>query len=451
MAVNEVLDFFEIANAAGKKIASSDTIEAVKTSAQLFKKAKAISASANKYVVKYPVLVSSKIADVRSALAITKQIELECAKFIILAAGLKPIIGGNGNEITAQLNNIFTGENFKGMNLSVEPASDDEFYSAENYLNSIKNTVYQSFKKNSSFVKSVEMTDVDTFTEEGEQEPITSNQPNTNDIISQIGTITEKKPNRFEKDKFDDYFGEDMTKTVLNKLSKEGPTVIRLKLLFANPNGDTTPITIPLAVKATLTYIDDYDCKEILSGSRTFSSKFMTLIKVISGELCFKEWLFQFEKAKKDVEMEHKLGRTPFWRRLLSGKNKWKIKNTSQVLQKVLDKQTKFIKGMDKDDMPMCTIIFDYEDVNEGTSMRFERFLKDRRYADALLDEYMLLGMGIVDSTNSILYLFFAGEDGYRAIDITKAGSSGGGNSSSSDTASLIKLLDKSYTMMNRR
>lgn len=450
MAVNEVLDFFEIANAAGKKIASSDTIEAVKTSAQLFKKAKAISASANKYVVKYPVLVSSKIADIRSALAITKQIELECAKFIILAAGLKPIIGGNGNEITAQLNNIFTGESFKGMNLSIEPASDDEFYSAENYLNSIKNTVYQSFKKTSSFVKSVEMTDVDTFNEESEQEPVEVNSTVITDNAI-VQSPTERKPNRFEKDKFDDYFGEDINKTVLNKLSKEGPTVIRLKLLFANPNGDTTPITIPLAVKATLTYIDDYDCKEIISGSKTFSSKFMTLVKVISGELCFKEWLFQFEKAKQDVELEHKLGRTPFWRRLLSGKNKWKIKNTSQVLQKVLDKQTKFIKGMDKDDMPMCTIIFDYEDINESASMRFERFLKDRRYADALLDEYMLLGMGIVDSTNNILYLFFAGEDGYRTIDITKAGLSGGGNSSSSDTASLIKLLDKSYTMMNRR
>lgn len=489
--INELIDITKLAKELGNKAMDKESMEYIEKSAKLFKKAKAISASANKYTVVYPVLVSSRISDYKTALAITKQIELECARFIILAAGMKPIIGRSGNEINAQLNSIFTEESLKDFHFELSPATDEEFYSVENYLESIRNTVYKpKFKKVSSFVNSTEMIDENTALSDGESIDTSAEDEdnldsgnktkddkwNTDDEpylakclantdIQEFGRkkcsidimhpkddrgyeITDKaKKEELAKQLYESwelanktsgkagYVNDDLTKLV-----KEGPTIINLKFWVS---GENTAIDIPIAVKAVLKYVDSSDCADLLKRSKTFSSRFLTIVRLISGELCFKEWLLQLDEAKKDVEREKEIGHVPWYRNLLSGKTRWKTKNVLDVFKL----QNDFVRGKTKEDMPMCTIIFDSDEFENAAKMRISKVLNDRKIADNILNEYMLLAFGIVDNINEVLYLFFAGESEYRVIDINKVGTK---NSTDNTNVKLLDMLNKSIGVITR-
>lgn len=485
--INELIDITKLAKELGNKAMDKESMEYIEKSAKLFKKAKAISASANKYTVVYPVLVSSRISDYKTALAITKQIELECARFIILAAGMKPIIGRSGNEINAQLNSIFTEESLKDFHFELSSATDEEFYSVENYLESIRNTVYKpKFKKISSFVNSTEMVDENTALSDGESADTSAegednldsgnktkdedkktdflklclSNPDIIDFGRKIcaidienpkdengNVITNKdKKEEIAKDLFFKWKEFDQSKTYghvnddLTKLVKEGPTIINLKFWVS---GENTSIDIPIAVKAVLKYVDSSDCADLLKRSKTFSSRFLTIVRLISGELCFKEWLLQLDEAKKDVEREKEIGHVPWYRNLLSGKTRWKTKNVLDVFKL----QNDFIRGKTKEDMPMCTIIFDSDEFENAAKMRISKVLNDRKIADNILNEYMLLAFGIVDNINEVLYLFFAGESEYRVIDINKVGTK---NSTDNTNVKLLDMLNKSIGVITR-
>ena len=160
-AITELVDVVGIAKNITK---DNDNMKAVAETAKLFRNAKAISASANKYVVNYPVIVSTRVSNYKTALAIAKQVELECARFIILASGLDPVVSSN-DTVGNKLNNLFmTSE--ESLKFTITEASDEEFYSVENYLQSYYNLKKQdSFKKVSSFVQSKEMIDTDASSE----------------------------------------------------------------------------------------------------------------------------------------------------------------------------------------------------------------------------------------------------------------------------------------------
>lgn len=523
--INELVDITKLAKEIGNSKLDKDSMEYMEKTAKLFRKAKAISASANKYTVVYPVLVSSRISDYKTALAITKQIELECARFIILAAGLQPIIGGSGNEINTQLNTIFTQESLKNLHLELKPATDEEFYSTEYYLDNIRNIVYQpKFRKTSRFVNSIEMVDEDTANNPGENPDPTDttaednldNSSTSTDTSSTTDTTSEddepKDPEFYLKEvqkneemkdfgrKFlgididhptdengniisDKYKLGDKAQKIydeymqaengqaqkiynawnnnkwnyisarkensnsnkidqdLTKLTKEGPTIIKLRFWIS---GENTYVDIPLAVKAVLKYVDSSDCADLLKRSKTFSSRFMTLIRLISGELCFKEWLLQLDEAKKDVEREKEIGHVPWYRNLLSGKTRWKAKDILSIFKL----QNEFVKGKTKEDMPMCTIIFDSTEFEQNARLRISNLLNNRKYADNILNEYMLLAFGIVDNVNEILYLFYAGESEYRVIDLNNVGK--GAGSGSDTNAKLLQMLAASIGAMTR-
>ena len=89
-AINELFNIVGLAREADKQIkANPDKLQPV---AALFSKAKSISAQANKYVMEYPVACSTTISDFNVALAICKQVEFDCARFIILASGLNLLL-----------------------------------------------------------------------------------------------------------------------------------------------------------------------------------------------------------------------------------------------------------------------------------------------------------------------------------------------------------------------
>ena len=77
-AITELVDVVGIAKNITK---DNDNMKAVAETAKLFRNAKAISASANKYVVNYPVIVSTRVSNYKTALAIAKQKRLKRGGF----------------------------------------------------------------------------------------------------------------------------------------------------------------------------------------------------------------------------------------------------------------------------------------------------------------------------------------------------------------------------------
>lgn len=471
--LNELIDFGKLAKQVVNRVDPNDA-KYLEDSAKLFKKAKAISAAANKYTVVYPVLVSTRISDFKAAYAITKQIELECARFIILAAGLQPLIGDSAKnaEINNKINEIFTSsESLKNLHLEISNATNDDFYSCEHYIKNYEELSGKKLYNESRFIKSSEMVDGSMDGENVDDKDKGNNKEDRNiqltDEEKQFGrqvlgidvdnldrtadyqnyakkirdTYYENQVKNSTLNPKESRWNTDTLDKTLNDLSKEGPTIVRLKFILSKEN---TTIEIPLAVKAVLKYVDSSDCCDLIKRSKTFSSRFTTLIKLISGELCFKDWLFQFDEAKKDVEREQQLGHVPWYRNLLAGKNKYRTKNVLEVFKVTQD----FVKGKSKDDMPMCTVIFHAGEIEDITSCPLSKFLYKKDQFAKLIDEYMLLGAGIVDDVNNVLYLLFAGESDFRTIDITKAGSKSG---SQDVTSKLVTMLGQTVSTLNRR
>ena len=463
-AITELVDVVGIAKNITK---DNDNMKAVAETAKLFRNAKAISASANKYVVNYPVIVSTRVSNYKTALAIAKQVELECARFIILASGLDPVVSSN-NTVGNKLNNLFmTSE--ESLKFTITEASDEEFYSAENYLQSYYNLKKQdSFKKVSSFVQSKEMvdTDVSGVNSENEKEAVDQlNKENNTELNEdeeefarqQMGIDINsddfnKKPkdeqNKLKQDIKDTrktnitWEGDNAYQKNLSKLSKVGPTIIKIKLLL--DTNTTQYVEVPIAVKATLQYADSSDCVSLLRGTQTFSNKFQNLIKIISGETCFTEWLFQIEKAKNDVKREKELGKVPFYRNLINNKNRYKLKNLFGSIPLLKD----FVAKKSKKDMPICTIVVHHDELSEALGYRLSKIVDEPAIVQKIMDTYMLLGVGIVDDVNDIIYFLFSGEDSYRIVEIDKLGQ--GGNGGEDSSALLMKMLNSTIGALTR-
>lgn len=463
-AITELVDVVGIA----KKITKdNDNMKAVAETAKLFRNAKAISASANKYVVNYPVIVSTRVSNYKTALAIAKQVELECARFIILASGLDPVVSSN-DSVGNKLNNLFmTSE--ESLKFTITEASDEEFYSAENYLQSYYNLKKQdSFKKVSSFVQSKETIDTDASSEDSENEKEAVDQLNkeNNTELSEdeeefarqqmgidINSDDFNKKTKDEQNKLKQgikdtkktnitWEGDNAYQKNISKLSKVGPTIIKIKLLL---NTNTTQyVEVPIAVKATLQYADSSDCVSLLRGTQTFSNKFQNLIKIISGETCFTEWLFQIEKAKNDVKREKELGKVPFYRNLINNKNRYRLKNLFGSIPLLKD----FVAKKSKKDMPICTIVVHHDELSEALGYRLSKIVDEPAIVQKIMDTYMLLGVGIVDDVNDIIYFLFSGEDSYRIVEIDKLGQ--GGNGGEDSSALLMKMLNSTIGALTR-
>ena len=465
-AITELVDVVGIAKHITKD-KDNDNMKAVAETAKLFRNAKAISASANKYVVNYPVIVSTRVSNYKTALAIAKQVELECARFIILASGLDPVVSSN-DSVGNKLNNLFVTSE-ESLKFTITEASDEEFYSAENYLQSYYNLKKQdSFKKVSSFVQSKEMIDTDVSDKDSENEKETVDQLNkeNNSELSedeeefarqQMGIdVTSDDFNKKPKDEQNKlkqnikdtkktnitWEGDNAYQKNISKLSKVGPTIIKIKLLL---NTNTTQyVEVPIAVKATLQYADSSDCVSLLRGTQTFSNKFQNLIKIISGETCFTEWLFQIEKAKNDVKREKELGKVPFYRNLINNKNRYKLKNLFGSIPLLKD----FVAKKSKKDMPICTIVVHHDELSEALGYRLSKIVDEPAIVQKIMDTYMLLGVGIVDDVNDIIYFLFSGEDSYRIVEIDKLGQ--GGNGGEDSSALLMKMLNSTIGALTR-
>lgn len=389
----------------------------------LFGKARSISSAAAKYIIEYPVAISNRVSDFKTALSIAKQVELECARFIILTSGLNPVVDmSKDDSIKAHLSNLTTS--VEGLSFNIGEPNFREVLSAEEYMNDIYSAEeYNSFKK-SAFSQELQIVDVDSVAGD--------------DDLSAGGGVL---GNKLKDAKRETIKNATELNTTMNKLSKIGPTIINVNLILANDGGiSDKEISVPLAIKATLQYIDSTDITQIVENTNSSSKKLLDFIKLTSGQTrFFRGFLFQLDKVAADIERERQLGAYPFYRRLIDAKNRYRIKSIKEMIPII----GKFIGSKTQKDMPMCTIVVTTDELVDATKLHFNYILKNKQHIQNIIDTYMLLCFGIVDELNSVVYYFYSGIPEPTIIELSKLGNTGGddGNINAKLIESLAKVV----------
>lgn len=462
----------------------------IKAAAAMWSKAKSISAQASKYVLEYPVACTDSITDLKTALAISKLVEYDCARFIILAAGLNPIIKHNsGDTIEMHLNDLLTSyENYSGYHCEITPASQEALQAAQNYMDNVYSSEEYNIFNKSEF--SLEVKDASVFDDSVNDNPIEDT--NNYDFDSELtdeniaklkqteiyedagnhgprsldhdpGTAFDKrfpKPTDSSKLKewetkraefissFDDvgntYSGVKVDDSILRGLGKHQPTVINVTFVIADGNGVMRDFNVPLAIRSNIHFIGSKDIKDILTKVNSPNHNVKNLIKLTSGEVhLFRDLIFQIEESKRDVERERALGSMPIYRRLMANKHRHDTKTLASHIPIIKN----FIARKNQKDLPMCTVIITEQELVDITKVRLNQLLKDRRFIDYVMDTYMLLGLGIVDEANDVIYLFYSGEKDYNIYSLSKVT-----HSSDADlTNQLATTLDRMTALISRR
>lgn len=477
-ALTELFDLVTLGKRVGKDLAKNpDDYKAVSS---LFTKAKSISAQASKYVMEYPVATSTTITEYKTALSIAKQIEFDCARFIILASGLNPVVRqGAGDTIEAHISNLVSSyESYSGLKVAIAPATEEDIRNGEEYMLKYYNTKeYKTIKNSSPYSKEAfrntacpaimpntenvvgtTFEDYATVIDQFLQEMVQSGRGSRNKLPIEdiIGFPPSSNPDDPEYAKavayYNNAFETNVSTTIgsseldfkLNKLSKIGPTIINLRLFIMDANGADREVTFPLAIKASLQYVDAIDIQSMLKQVNTPGKKLFEFIKLTTGQTSFfKDFILALDSAKGDVERERTIGATPFFRRLMSNKSRYRFKTVANVIPGLKN----FVTKKKQSDLPMCTIVIDESELRP-IGLRLTECLKNRaKYIDPILDTYMLLGFGIVDRDNEVVYFFYAGESNYITASISDLGAASG---SVKDSTAMAQALAGMTKMMNR-
>ena len=500
--ISDVITLTKLANKI-KKDAGLDS-ENAKTVAACWSKAKAISAQAAKYVMEYPVACSSQITDYKKALAIAKQVELDCARFVILASGLNPIVDRkHGDTIEAHLNSMVTSFESYGVPCTIEPATTEFINAGREYMDKYFSTeLYHTYKDEDpdkdSVAMSTEVGNINAFNDEGDDENVIDNptdlngnkskgndydtffrKATPNNGESELANFKEPTEENFKELYFqltgqqmktpDELKGEgvDYTKAkadydaafdkysnimkqskisramanardnadILRKLQDVGPTIVTITLYLTDGAGGQRAIQLPLAIKSSLQFVDSIDLMTVLSRTNTNNRKLDRFIKVTSGQMgFFKDWLASLSEINEDIEREKILGKTPIFRRLLDAKNRYRIKSIAEVRPRL----AKFIAGKNQKDLPMCTIVCTVAELEEAYNQKWTYIYRTRKIIDEIIDTYMLLGFGVVDTTSDYIYLFYAGESEPQIIAVDKLGNGSGNDTTNKSLAEAI-------------
>jgi hypothetical protein len=386
-------------------------------------------------------------------------------------------------------------ESVSGLKVSITPADEEYVRAVENYMidGSRPTQEYKHFKENVlstekySFMSTEleernvndEITDENaeasepeamTFDGEGGYKQIVedivnaySSQPDSTltSIVKPFSSYVDpsKAKDKKEYKKAEEYYKELMRERinsrsaglqsdVLKKLGGHAPTIVTIKFNVVDGNGSNVVFDVPLAVKSSLIFVNAIDVADLVSKVKTPGSKLLNLIKLTTGQInFFKDLILGLDESRKDVDREKNLGHMPYFRQLMANKNRYKLKNIAETIKPLKG----IIAKKSQKDLPMFTIIMTEEELTEAAGIRFSYMLKDRtKFIDYFLDTYMLLGLGVVDPENEVIYFFHAGEDGYDTVSIPAMIKNATGGSSS-DQSSLIKALASMTKMIGSR
>ena len=402
---------------------------------EAYSKAKSISERASKYILQYPVAVSGSITDIKTALAIAKQVEFDCARFYILASGLQPVIDyGKGDTIQAHLDALQTGAESLGYPCKITRATDEDIRRSIENLSYIDKP-YELFGCESLLAKNVYSQEI-KIDDDIEVEQVEANNDESNNAVVDEGSLTgttTQAPSEDNNENSDDgkqptafMTPNGVSKKDLEALGKAAPTVFTLEFIIHDIAGGRT-IKVPMAIKSDLQFINREEIKRLVTEVNSPGSWLHTLIKLTSGEINFlKDWVLAAERAKKDVEAERVLGNAPISRRLIDARNRYRVKSSANAITKLINKCKDFIAKKNYKDLPMITVVMTEQDFEEASGVRVNRVLNgSSKLVEQVIDTYMLLGFGIVDEMKDVAYFFYAGEEGYSTIKLSEMGSNG--------------------------
>ena len=398
-----------------------------------YSKAKSISERASKYILQYPVAVSGSITDLKTALAIAKQVEFDCARFYILASGLQPVIDyGKGDTIQAHLDALQTGAESLGYPCKITRATDEDIRRSIENLSYIDKP-YELFGRESLLAKNVYSQEI-KIDDDVEVEQAEANNDESNNAVvdegSLTGTTTQAPSEDTDKDdnKQPTAFmsPNGVSKKDLEALGKAAPTVFTLEFIIHDIAGGRS-IKVPMAIKSDLQFINREEIKRLVTEVDSPGSWLHTLIKLTTGEISFfKDLIFAADRAKKDVEAERVLGNAPISRRLIDARNRYRAKSSANAITKLVNKCKDIIAKKNYKDLPMITVVMTEQDFEEASGVRVNRVLSGAsKLVEQIIDTYMLLGFGIVDEMKDVAYFFYAGEEGYSTVKLSEMGSNG--------------------------
>ena len=402
---------------------------------EAYSKAKSISERASKYILQYPVAVSGSITDIKTALAIAKQVEFDCARFYILASGLQPVIDyGKGDTIQAHLDALQTGAESLGYPCKITRATDEDIRRSIENLSYIDKP-YELFGRESLLAKNVYSQEI-KIDDDVEVEQDEANNDESNNAVVDEGSLTGTTTQAHSEDNNENpddgkqptafMTPNGVSKKDLEALGKAAPTVFTLEFIIHDIAGGRT-IKVPMAIKSDLQFINREEIKRLVTEVNSPGSWLHTLIKLTSGEINFlKDWVLAAERAKKDVEAERVLGNAPISRRLIDARNRYRVKSSANAITKLINKCKDFIAKKNYKDLPMITVVMTEQDFEEASGVRVNRVLNgSSKLVEQVIDTYMLLGFGIVDEMKDVAYFFYAGEEGYSTIKLSEMGSNG--------------------------
>ena len=401
---------------------------------EAYSKAKSISERASKYILQYPVAVSGSITDIKTALAIAKQVEFDCARFYILAAGLQPVIDyGKGDTIQAHLDALQTGAESLGYPCTIRRATDEDIRRSIENLSYIDKP-YELFGRESLLAKNVYSQEI-KIDDDVEVEQAEANNDESNNAVVDEGSLTGTTTQAPSEDNNENSDGKQPTafispngvsKKDFEALGKAAPTVFTIEFIIHDIAGGRN-IKVPMAIKSDLQFINREEIKRLVTEVNSPGSWLHTLIKLTSGEINFlKDWVLAAERAKKDVEAERVLGNAPISRRLIDARNRYRVKSSANAITKLVNKCKDFIAKKNYKDLPMITVVMTEQDFEEASGVRVNRVLNgSSKLVEQIIDTYMLLGFGIVDEMKDVAYFFYAGEEGYSTVKLSEMGSNG--------------------------
>ena len=402
---------------------------------EAYSKAKSISERASKYILQYPVAVSGSITDLKTALAIAKQVEFDCARFYILASGLQPVIDyGKGDTIQAHLDALQTGAESLGYPCKITRATDEDIRRSIENLSYIDKP-YELFGRESLLAKNVYSQEI-KIDDDVEVEQAEANNDESNNAVVDEGSLTgttTQAPSEDNNENSDDgkqptafMTPNGVSKKDLEALGKAAPTVFTLEFIIHDIAGGRT-IKVPMAIKSDLQFINREEIKRLVTEVDSPGSWLHTLIKLTTGEISFfKDLIFAADRAKKDVEAERVLGNAPISRRLIDARNRYRAKSSANAITKLVNKCKDIIAKKNYKDLPMITVVMTEQDFEEASGVRVNRVLSGAsKLVEQIIDTYMLLGFGIVDEMKDVAYFFYAGEEGYSTVKLSEMGSNG--------------------------
>lgn len=459
-SLSDLIDFTKLASMAPNK-PNGDPND-LKVASELFRKAKSISAAASRYVLDYPVAVTESVTTFKTGIAIAKQIEINCARYIILTCGLNPVIDTRrGDSISAHLQALTTSfESYSGKKVTLSIADEAQRASCEQWFSENRSLEdYVAFKPKTSFLQSQEILEGenavidDGIVDTGDDEEVVMDRDWLESLNNTVRMDFKKylDSNNLNWDTLDEArrsevydnfqisiqkYKPSMPPADIQKLDRTGPTIVNINFILDSPGGQKE-IPIPVAIKASLQFLPREDVQQILRNVESKSTRFQNFIKVTTGQMSFfKDILCQLEEARGDIAREKQLGNIPFYRNLTAAKNKYRLKHVLgiiPVLKGMIGKKT-------QKDMPMCTIAITASEITEATGLKLAYLIKNRKFIEQMIDTYMLLCLCIFDETQEIVYFFFSGEDQPQIRDIKTIGNSAGADSTKEMSGALHNM-----------